>query len=430
MTVRILEGSALDVLRTMESESVQVCVTSPPYFQLRDYQCDGQIGLESTPTAFIAALLDVFDEVKRVLRPDGLAFVNLGDSYSGSGKRPTGSNGLWDQRRRQGYIPGEGGDQNGSRNRDGVGAVAGIPQKSLLLIPERFAIGMQERGWWVRSRIAWCKTSAMPESVRDRPTSAWEHIWMFSKNARYFYDADAVRQPLVEMERQQSESRRQARLARPVASVNGNGQRTTAGLYGEATHVMQSNMAGANLRNWWALGPEPSSLEHYAGFPTELPRRCILAGTSEKGACPACGAPWVRSVERAPATYGDLRPGRSGAYIEGKNVRADGKRPHPSDQTWRGRLNQYARTSDTTGWQPSCACPPAEARPCVVLDPFLGSGTTALVADRLGRDAIGIELNPKYADMARKRIESDAPMVSEPVEVERPVQASFLTEAS
>jgi DNA modification methylase len=181
---------------------------------------------------------------------------------------------------------------------------------------------MQDRGWIVRSRIAWCKTSAMPESVRDRPTSAWEHLWMFSKSARYFYDADAVAQP--------SKS----------TAPSGNGYARPERLSVDGVHQGQSApwqpTPTSALRNFWLLGPEPSRLNHYAGFPTEIPKRCILAGS---------------------------------------------------------------RRGDT------------------VLDPFLGSGTTALVADRLGRNAVGIELNPTYAAMARDRIANDAPMVSEPVEV-------------
>lgn len=330
MSVRILEGDALTVLRTLESESVQVCVTSPPYYALRDYGVDGQIGLEATPTAFLEALWAVFDEVRRVLKRDGLCFVNLGDSYAGSGKGPTGHNGIGDQEQRQGFTGVSSkstlkGYTAGSQLKNailggGIG-VEGLAPKNLMLMPERFAIGMQDRGWWVRSRIAWCKTSAMPESVRDRPTSAWEHIWMFSRSRTYFYDADAVRQPGLG-------------TGSPKFGV---GTKGGPSFSGSPRWQMSNAIDGANLRNYWLLGPEPFSGEHYAGFPTELPKRCILAGS---------------------------------------------------------------RKGDT------------------VLDPFLGSGTTALVADRLGRHAVGIELNPTYAEMARKRIESDAgPLMSEPVEV-------------
>ena len=281
---------------------------------------DGQIGLERTPQAFLDALYAVFDEVKRVLRDDGVCFVNIGDSYAGSGRGPTGENGIGDQRRRQGFIPGEGGDQDGARNRDGVGRIQGFRPKSLLLIPERFAIGMADRGWIVRSQIVWAKKSAMPESVRDRPTSAWEPIWMFTKQGAYYWDSEAVRQPLAE-----------GSAGRYAYAFGGSKSEHLYETGAVRTRPVgeRETPTGANIRNVWHLGPEPSRDEHYAAYPTEIPRRCILAAT---------------------------------------------------------------RKGDT------------------VLDPFLGSGTTALVADRLERDAIGIELNPTYAEMARRRIEGDAPL--------------------
>jgi DNA modification methylase len=332
VTARILVGDALAMLRTLPSASVQVCVTSPPYFGLRDYGASGQMGLEQTPADFIANLVAVFDEVKRVLRPDGLCFVNLGDSYAGSGKGPTGANGIGDQEQRQGFTGGRGatslfvapGDEPEFYNaQQRTPSVSNIPAKNLLLIPERFAVAMQDAGWVVRSRIAWCKKSSMPESVRDRPTSAWEHIWMFSKSARYFYDAEAVRQPHAEP-------------ARGNGKVESGTPHTRGGTIERGPTwvpaVREYNPAGANLRNFWLLGPEPLRESHYAAFPTEIPRRCILAGS---------------------------------------------------------------RRGDT------------------VLDPFLGSGTTALVADQLGRDAIGIELSPKYAAMAEQRIAGDCPMFTD-----------------
>jgi DNA modification methylase len=186
VSVRVLVGSALDVLRTLEAESVQACVTSPPFYQLRDYGVDGQIGLEETPEEFLEKLWAVFDEVRRVLRKDGLAFVNLNDSYSGSGKGPTTATSTIRARpaeERQGFH-----DTHEYR---------GIPPKNLLLIPQKFAIGMQERGWIVRQEIVCAKKSCMPESVRDRFTRSWEPVWMFSKSARYFFDQEAVRVPVA-----------------------------------------------------------------------------------------------------------------------------------------------------------------------------------------------------------------------------------------
>lgn len=381
MAVRIIQGDALDGLRSLPAESVQVCVTSPPYFALRDYGVDGQIGLEPSPADFIAALLAVFDEVKRVLRPDGVCFVNLGDSYAGSQKGTPGPNAIIDHVARQGFVGGGADARNGTATVHKTGGTYGIPAKNLLLIPERFAIAMQEAGWYVRSRIAWCKTSAMPESVRDRPTSAWEHIWMFAKSARYYYDQEAVKE----------------RLKQPTV--------------------------GANLRNFWTLGPEPLRESHYAAFPSEIPKRCILAGTSERGQCPACGSPWVRvTVKRL--LLGD--DGKTCTRCQ-KNHGA----PRPGSQHMAAQIaERFACVgTDTLDWQPGCACDAGDPVPQIVLDPFLGSGTTALVADRLGRDAIGIELNPTYADMARTRIESDERLFSAPVVVEpTPEQLGMFSE--
>lgn len=333
MTVTILQGGALSGLLTLPSESVQCVVTSPPYYGLRDYGVDGQIGLERSPLAFLEALWAIFDEVRRVLRRDGICFVNIGDSYAGSGKGP--SNSL----QRPASCLSDRLLENGTAPKVWLPVGDGLKPKDLMLIPQRFAIGMQDRGWWVRSEIVWAKTSAMPESVRDRPTSAWEPIWMFTKSRTYFWDADAVRQAPVAAPQRRLTAHK---YGRGPAEQNG-----ATILRGVPMH--DAPEAGANLRNYWLLSPEPSSLEHYAGFPTELPRRCIKAAS---------------------------RPG------------------------------------DT------------------VLDPFLGSGTTALVADQLGRHAIGIELNPRYVEMARRRIESDAPMVQEPVSVATPTQAGMFDEAA
>lgn len=318
MVVRVIVGSALDVLRTLPAESVQLVVTSPPYFQLRRYldpsdpNSDQELGTEQTPAEFLEALWAVFDEVRRVLRPDGLCFVNIGDSRSGSGKGPTGSNGLGDQARRQGFVNAK---------------TTPVPAKNLLLIPQKFAIGMQDRGWIVRDCVVWAKAAPMPESVRDRMTAAWEPIWMFAKSARYFFDQDAVRQ-----------------APSPhtlVAYPNGpGGHQMQDGVPGQSPHrgltKALPNAAGANLRNVWTLGPSPLREAHFASFTPEIPKRCILAGS---------------------------------------------------------------RKGDT------------------VLDPFLGSGTTLLVASRLGREGIGIDLNPEYCRLAENRIRRDVgPMFPDEVQ--------------
>ena len=462
MSVQILQGDVRAMLATLPDASVQCVVTSPPYFGLRAYGTDpqvwggdpehphvfgeatvrqftapagsekqasnagacnvvarsthcpcgawrGELGSEPTPSLFIEHLVSIFDEVGRVMRPDAVLFVNLGDSYAGIGKGPSGKNGIGDQEQRQGFKNGRGRTSLLSQPSEGNPArmdeqqrtpgVAGVKAKSLLLVPQRFALAMQDRGWIVRSQIAWCKTSAMPESVRDRPTSAWEVIWMFVKQARYFWDQEAVRQPLSEDSLRLSKSN----SPRPRTERKG----FAAGIYHQTDTMPSSlsavlpNPAGANLRNFWLLGPEPLKEAHFASFPSELPRRCILAATSERGQCPACGAPWVRVVERDPCN-------KAARIADGEvwgAMNMTGAKAHKA-----GQFDKYSGAKREMGWAPSCQCNAGDPVPQLVLDPFLGSGTTALVADQLGRNAIGIELSPTYAEMARRRITNDCPM--------------------
>ncbi len=385
MTVKILHGDVRAMLAGLEADSVQCVVTSPPYYGLRDYGVDGQIGHEPTPAEFVAELVAVFAEVRRVLRPDGVCWLNMGDSYAGSGKGPTGKRGIGDQAARQGFH--------------GQHIERSVPAKNLLLIPWRLTIALQDDGWYVRSVVAWCKTSAMPESVQDRPTSAWEPIIMLTKSARYYYDADAVRQPVSKAPANDPRvGTERAFDYDGAASRFGNvgAARTQArGVVGSAD--------GANLRNWWPLGPEPSRAQHYAAFPTEIPRRCILASTSERGQCPSCGSPWARVVEtgeRAQSANGSTpRPGIIAVHggAGSTSVLRDGK----------------IASRTVTGWAPTCQCDAGDPVPQTVLDPFVGTGTTVLVADRLQRHGIGIELNAEYAEMARRRVHDSAPMFAD-----------------
>lgn len=253
----------------------------------------------------------------------------------------------------------------------------GLKPKDLVLIPERFVIAMQDDGWWVRSRIAWCKLAPMPESVRDRPTNAWEPIYMFTKSARYFWDADAVRED---------------------AALTGGGEhgRHSAALYGVntngmgATTLRSKDKAGRNMWSYWLLSPDPSPEAHFAVFPKEVPRRCIAAATSDKGECPKCGKPWVRQTETI---------GRRG-HDWNKNNRAGGDRLVVGQSASESAPEIVTRT---VGWAPQCAhdLPPI---PQTVLDPFVGSGTTTMVARSMLRRSIGIDLSEEYLhDIALKK---------------------------
>ena len=277
----------------------------------------------------------------------------------------------------------------------------GPKTKDDLLVPFELALALRRDGWYVRSSIIWAKRAPMPESVTDRPTSAHEHVFLLTKNKTYFYDADAVREEAIQEGRAES-FYRPSRGDR-AALYGGKG----IGGEGDPDRIAVTN--GRNLRNVWTLSPEPYPDAHFATFPTEIPRRCIKAGTSEKGCCAACGAPWRRVVEQergGPTRRGDRieaggRMVPAVAFMGGGN--ATGRVPGSDTR------GMPSLTSVTTGWEPSCACGAAVV-PCVVLDPFAGSGTTGEVADELGRDSILIELNPEYAAMAERRIKGACPM--------------------
>jgi len=366
--VRILIGDVLDGLRTLDAGSVQCCVTSPPYWGLRDYGVDGQIGLEPTPEAFVAKMVEVFREVRRVLREDGVCFLNIGDSYA------TGTT----ANRQQSPNPGVGANCPEAQNSVArIGTPAGLKTKDLCMIPWRVALALQADGWYLRSVIVWAKKSPMPESVTDRPTSSWEPIFLLAKGERYFMDMEAVREQVKE---NSGQNMRAPKL----------GDHRADGNYDTVTEKTYDRACGANQRNVWHLGPEPYAEAHFATFPTEIPRRAIKAGTSQKGACPDCGAPWVRVVERTPMGK-ELSERTATKHAAGLATACGGAMTSPP-------------SSRTTGWQPTCKCGNPNTVPCVVLDPFLGSGTTIAVARTLGRHGVGCELNPAYAALARDRI--------------------------
>ena len=241
-----------------------------PWTQSHCWSCEawkGELGSEPTPTLFVAHLMEVMAECWRVLRDDGVAFVNLGDSYASHD--PGGY--------RKGEFLNPGGRppvKGEARNRAGSYRPSGTKPKSLLLVPERFAIALSDAGWIVRSRIAWCKAAPMPESVRDRPTSAWEHIWMLSKQGRYFWCQEAVRETAIHEGRVVKASGLTAKNA--VSPDATNDRRTAVGF---TTH--DTIVSGRNLWNYWVIPPDPYPGAHFATFPREIPRRCIAAASRE-----------------------------------------------------------------------------------------------------------------------------------------------------
>lgn len=359
-------GHVLDELRALESDSVQCVVTSPPYWGLRDYGLppsrwgdgwEGCLGLEPTPEQFVGHLAEVFSEVRRVLRADGVCWMNMGDCYAGSGKGAQGNE--------------------------------GIACKQRLLMPARAALALQADDWWVRSEVVWSKPNPMPSSVTDRPTDAHEMLYLLTKSARYFYDATAIREDgLTDGRERSSWSDRRAR-GEPL-------RRGDPGATGHVTRTATlASRAGRNKRTVWEIPTEPYPGAHFATYPTRLVEPCVLAGTSERGACSECGAPWDRVVERSSQDPQPRRP-REGVDTRG------------GAQAQRAGIPATV-TSHTTGWEPTCEHRDAPVRPCVVLDPFCGSGTTGVVALRHGCSFVGIELSESYAHLARERIGQKAP---------------------
>lgn len=370
---RILVGDAQDRLQDLEDDSVHTVVTSPPYWGLRDYHVDGQIGLEDELDGHIESLVEVFREVRRVLRPDGTLWLNYGDRSAGDNGDPTT------------------GEVTGSNHQpDQAPSIDELHPRSRVGMPWRVAFALMDDGWILREEIIWEKRNPMPESVTNRPTRAHDQVFLFAPDYPYFYDAHAIREPASK-----KTSPRHGSDESPKAQEATEDVRANPSFHENTSDVL----ATRNKRSVWSTVSQPYSEAHFATFPPSLPRPCIRAGTSEKGCCAACGTPLERqTTDPAGGQTGeswhdhdeDLRTG---------NTKAVGQ------QAW----NDYEPPS-TEGWRRTCDCDTDDTKPCTVLDPFLGAGTTALVALEEGRRAIGVDLNPEYAEMAWERVQDLAEM--------------------
>lgn len=398
-TWQILNGDCRDVLATLPAASVHTCVTSPPYFGLRDYGHDGQIGLEPTPDEFVAALVGVFREVRRVLRDDGTVWLNLGDSYNADGRKGRAHMG---EGKNNGYSAWVNKTMEGTKPKD------------LLGIPWLVAFALRADGWYLRSEIIWHKPNPMPESVTDRPTKSHEQVFLLSKSPRYFYDADAIR-----------ESHDSAYSASAIALAGGvGGERPSGDNFNKqnrhenavatpstrADRAALLNPAGRNKRTVWTVTTQPYAGAHFATFPPRLIEPCVLAGCPER-CCSECGAPWERQTEREDqgydgSRYGERAVAASGGAIAGGTAKS-------TLGSGNGKMTGKQRT---IGFEPSCGCD-AAAAPGTVLDPFAGAGTTGMVALRHGRSFVGVELNAEYMALARARIIDDCPLHNHGLEV-------------
>ena len=309
---KIFEGDCIESMKLMADKSVNCCVTSPPYFGLRDYGHDGQIGLEETPDQFVAKLVDVFREVKRVLKDDGTLWLNLGDSYAGGG----GASGHTAE------------TKNLGANTSNYGAVKsggrkyGLKPKDLIGIPWMVAFALRSDGWYLRQDMIWSKPNPMPESVTDRCTKSHEYIFLLSKSQKYYYDHDAIMQEFTSEPKPRKDStttRAYQNTAAKTGTDFADDMRVTYGAN------------GANKRSVWTVTTKPYSEAHFATYPPDLIVDCIKAGCPEGG---------------------------------------------------------------------------------LVLDPFMGAGTTAMVARKLNRNYVGFELNPEYIKIAQNRIHNELGMFS------------------
>jgi len=342
--VRLYHGNVEQIAGSLPRGSVHTIVTSPPYHGLRDYNTDKtlEVGAEPTAEEYIARMVSVFRALRRVLRDDGTVWLNLGDSYG--------------------------------------------PNGQLKGVPWRVALALQNNGWVLRQDIIWAKPNCMPESVRNRCTKSHEYLFLLAKRSGYYYDNEAIREdgtgrpwnPKNDFGADSNRSNKSKHLSARQLDL----QRTQ---FAHNTHHDDMDKTGRSKRSVWWVAPATYPGAHYATFPARLIEPCILAGTSERGCCPRCGKPWKRIVERGEYSKSNRQAKRKGGEdnpsLQGAELNCVGGGYWPVK---------------TVGWQPGCKCKRRKPVPCVVLDPFVGSGTTCCVALANGRRSVGIDLSADY----------------------------------
>ena len=376
---KIILGDCVAGMQTLPDGCVQTCITSPPYWGLRDYQGGTEeIGQEETVEGYVEKMVEVFREIKRILRDDGTVWLNLGDSYAHNVKEHnTKSDKQSSNRGTKEFL-------TPHRNFEGVG----IKTKDLIGIPWRVAFALQADGWYLRQDIIWHKPNPMPESVTDRCTKAHEYIFLLSKSPHYYFDNVAIKEKAAQPRRDNFKFG-----GKKYTEFNDKNPDQKLKNYG-STFVYTGTR---NKRSVWTVNTKGYKGAHFAVYPEKLIEPCILAGTSEHGCCSKCGAPYTRILEVGKT------PNRTPRV---KNLNMIPGRDKPS------RLNSAEMESipkKTVGWGASCECEDASIVPCVVFDPFTGSGTTAVVSLKNGRNYIGTELNPDYVKITEARIKEEIP---------------------
>ena len=384
----IHQGDAADLLAAMPADSVHMAMCSPPYWGLRDYNVDGQIGLEDSLGAYIESLLVVADELQRVLRPDGSWWLNLGDSFAGSG----GAGGQWtDESHGSARYDGDGGDTyNGPLNQ------STFRRKSKMLVPHRVAIALQDAGWVVRSDAVWAKPNPMPHPVKDRLNEHKEFVFHLAPEPDYFFDLDAIREPHKE-----ESLRRRSRYDFNTSGTPADAYPDEQGRDGEYIGTEPEDALHPNGKNpgdILEVSVKPFPDAHFAVYPPELCETPVQATAPER-VCAACGTPYVREsdvVEREVAGGSPAIPEEEAAY----NQRSGN---HQGDYGDRDGFTQPTER-EIGPWEQQCDCETDRTEPGIVLDPFAGAGTTCLVAKDHGRRFIGGELNAEYVAMAQERV--------------------------
>jgi len=504
MTAKFITGNAIDALKTLPDDFIHCCVTSPPYFGLRSYDsgyeiwdadpdckhvwgevsprlgseyredkgsyrdapvrskvakvnestsgsfCSlcgawrGQLGSEPDPRLYIEHLISIMREVRRVLRKDGVFWLNIGDSW-------------WAQRPHNTYGSGDGWLSREHMTRAGGRKIAGLKPLDMVLIPQYLALRARQDGWFVRSIIIWSKVNPMPESVNGwrwerhrikignrgrareaysghigyqdhgdnggflqdaiwedcpgcpkcnpnggyilrkgswRPTDSFEYILMLTKSNSYFCDKEAVTELSTDPE--SHTGRRHRSYSRADYEASAQGRESICNDSGEVGKIYPRR----NMRSVWTFPTQPYGGAHFAVYPSRLPELCIRASTSEAGCCLSCGSPWAR-VTKSRVT--DTRPGKN--VGKGKS----GTNDDPNQSLHQRDISRYRQQLSrvTLGWRPTCKCNAGPPVPCWILDPFSGAGTTALAAERLGRDSINIDTSEAYNELARQRLLED-----------------------
>ena len=432
--INFLQGDVLDKLKELDNNSIDCVVTSPPYWGLRDYgtasydggdpncqhtitdgivdnknnklierpdrasdkkncvkcgakRIDKQLGLEPTYQEHIQNIVELFRAMKPKLKDSATVWLNYGDSYAATVngtkvkdmkknlqknriKNKGKTNGVYDDR---GFIDKPFSTIQGS-----------LKPKDLVMVPNRIAIALQDDGWWIRSEIIWHKPNPMPESTKDRPTSAHEKIWLITKNKKYYYDADAIREPTTDSYKGK----------RGLVKKR---NKTQSAMQDRVFNIPYRPSNTKNKRNVWTITTKPCKEAHFATFPKDLIEPCIKAGCPEK-VCVECGTPYKKNYNRKRIRRDELDP-------------ADHRyRPNKYKGAYEeinGKGDAGYQSSEFIGFEKDCNCKTDKFESGVVLDPFGGSGTTGIVAQSLNRKSIMIELNPEYIKIAKKRIEKE-----------------------